>query len=146
MSRLASDQNATHWSRITDRSLAVAAHLLGWWKIRHIGSMPFPGVNNFQALPSPSRQQPPVRFNGTPKLVYVISEHFPESARLQEIALHIDNDERALRRLEVISVRFCFDAGCQFAVHEGFLYSDMGVGDVFVSTARARVALPCVRN
>src|ERR1700726_2154397 len=119
MPRLAADQDSTHWTRIADRRFAMASHFFGRRKIRHIGSMPFAGVNNLQPLPAPRRQQSPVRFNGPAKLGDVVTKHLAKSTRFQEIALHVDDHERAMSRLEFINIRFCVDTDCPFAGHEG---------------------------
>ena len=109
------------------RSLALASHLFGWRKVGHIGSMPFPGVNHLQAFRAPGRQQFPVRFDGAAKLGDIIAEHLAESAGFQKIALHVDDHERAMTRLEFINVRFRVDTDCPFTVHEGSSVESSGL-------------------
>jgi len=116
--RLPSDQYSAHWPKIADGSLAFAPHLLGRRKVSHIRSMPFPGVNHLQTLRAPRRKQLLVRLNRTAKLGNVIAKHLAESTRLQKVALHVDDYERAMSRLEFINIRFCVDTDYPFAVYE----------------------------
>jgi len=53
----------------------------------------------------------------TPRCLRIASRSEP--AGLQEIALHVDDHQRAVSRLEFINIRFCVDTDCPFAVHEG---------------------------
>src|SRR6185369_2816155 len=68
--------------------------------------VPFAGVQHLQPFLPPSREQFLVRLNRTAQLRYVVAEQLAESARFQEIALHVNDDQSARRRHELERVRF----------------------------------------
>jgi len=63
--------------------------------------VPLAGVDRQQPGGSPSDQQPLVGLNGLAQPGNVVAERLAETARLQEVALHIDEDERATGRGKV---------------------------------------------
>ena len=58
--------------------------------------MTLPRMENGQSRGAPGRQKPSVRFDRAPQLRDVVAEHFAEAARLEKIALHVDDQERAM--------------------------------------------------
>jgi hypothetical protein len=81
------------------RGRAAAADLLGRRQIGQIGPMALAGVHRQQTGGAPGRQQPTVRLDGPAQLRDVVAEHFAEAAGLEEIALHVDDQQRARIRL-----------------------------------------------
>ncbi len=71
--------------------------------------MPFPRVKHWQAERSPSGQQTAVGLDGPAELRHVVAEHLAEPAGLEEIALHVDDDERAMLGREVERIRLGCD-------------------------------------
>ncbi len=68
--------------------------------------MTFAGVENGKTGGAPGREQPSVWFNGAAQLRNVVAEHFAEAPGLEKIALHVDDQERALLRREREGVGF----------------------------------------
>ena len=91
----AAHQNAAHRAGVADRRRAAAADLLGRRQIAEVGPMAFARMENRKTGGAPRRQQLPVRLDGAPQLRNVVAEHFAEAARLEEIALHVDDQKRA---------------------------------------------------
>ena len=68
--------------------------------------MAFPRVDDAQAVLSPRGEQLAIGFDAPPELGDIIPQHFAESAWLQKIALHVDDQQGALRRLEIEGIGF----------------------------------------
>ena len=66
-------------------------------------------VHDRQAGGAPRGEQRLVRLDGAAQLRDVVAEHLAEAARLEEIALHVDDEQRGLRRDEFEGVRFGLD-------------------------------------
>ena len=60
--------------------------------------MAFARVHDGQGLGAPCRQQFPVGLDDPAQLRDVVAEHLAEAARLEEIALHVDDEQRAAFR------------------------------------------------
>jgi hypothetical protein len=58
--------------------------------------MALPSIERRKTGGSPGRQQPTVRFDCPAQLRYVVAEHFAKAARLEKVALHVDDQERAV--------------------------------------------------
>ena len=58
-----------------------------------------------------------IRCDGAAELRDVVLEHLAESARLEEIPLHIDRDQRAFGRYEIKWVGFRVDTQDLFTIH-----------------------------
>ena len=67
--------------------------------------MALPRVEDRKTGGAPRRQQPLVRFDGAAQLRNVVAEHFAKAAGLQKIALHVDDQERAMLGSERESIR-----------------------------------------
>ena len=76
--------------------------------------MAFPSMENSQTRGAPSLQKPPVRIDGAPQLRDVVTEHFAKAAWLEEIALHVDDQERAMggRERELVGFGCKVDGRC----------------------------------
>ena len=103
---LAAHQNAAHWAGVADGRGAAAANFLGRRQIGEVGSMTLARMENRKAGGAPRREKLLVWFDGAPQLRNVIAEHFAEAARLEKIALHVDDQERAMLWRERELVRF----------------------------------------
>jgi hypothetical protein len=66
-------------------------------------------VYHLKVFGPPSFQQLPIRLNRRANLRNIVAEHFSEASWLQEIALHIDDKQRAASWLEFISMGFCIN-------------------------------------
>ena len=97
LARLAANQNAAHGARIANGLRTVAPHLFGGRQVTQIGAVSFPSVQHHQARTSPSGEQLLVRLNGAAQLRDIIAEHFTKPTGLQEIPLHVDDQQGALR-------------------------------------------------
>ena len=63
-------------------------------------------VDDQQPGGAPRRQQSPVRLDRAAQLRHVVAEHLAEAAGLEEIALHVDDQQRAMGGRERERVRF----------------------------------------
>ena len=68
--------------------------------------MAFAGVHHRQALGAPGREQLSIGLDGPAQLRHIVAEHLAEAARLEKIALHVDDQQRAGRRGELERIRF----------------------------------------
>src|SRR4029077_7485280 len=80
--------------------------LLGWRQISEVRPVAFARMEDGQAGGPPRRQEPLVRAHGAAQLRDVVAKHFAKAARLEKIALHVDDQERAMRGRECELVRF----------------------------------------
>ena len=83
---------------IADAGRAAAADLLGRRQIGQVGPMALARVDDQQAGGAPGRQQAAVRLDRAAQLRHVVAEHFAEAAGLEEVALHVDDEQRAVLR------------------------------------------------
>ena len=90
---------------------ALAADLFGGRQIGEIRAVAFAGVDHRQPGGPPRGEQRLVRLDGAAELRDVVAEHLAEAARLEEIALHVDDEQRALRGDELERIRLGGDAG-----------------------------------
>ena len=102
----ASHQNAAHRAGVADRRGAAAANFLGRRQIGEVGPMALARMENGKSGGAPRRQKLAVRLDGAAQLRDVVAEHFAKAAGLEKIALHVDDQERAMLRRERELVRF----------------------------------------
>jgi len=57
-------------------------------------------MDHLQPRFAPRSEQAAIRLDGAAELRDIVAEHFAEPTGFEEIALHIDDDERALGGLE----------------------------------------------
>ena len=88
----------------------VHRRFFGRRQICQIRSMALSRVYNLQTSRSPRGEQFSIRIYGSAQLGDIVSQHFAKSARLEKIALHVDDEERTVRGLEFEFVRFRINA------------------------------------
>ena len=98
---LAAHQDAAHRTGVADAGGAAAADFLGRRQVGEVRAMALARVHHQQSGVAPRRQQPPVGLDGAAKLRHVVAEHFAEAARFQEVALHVDDQQRAMVGISV---------------------------------------------
>ncbi len=75
--------------------------------------MAFAGVHDLQAGLAPGGEQLAIGLDGAAKLRDVVAEHLAEPARLEEVALHIDDEQRTFGGHEFKRIRLGINAeGC----------------------------------
>src|ERR1700749_3143092 len=67
--------------------------------------MPFPGVNHAELCRPPSGEQLDVGLNRAPQLGDIVPQHLTESARLEKVPLHIDDQQRTAFRNKIKWIR-----------------------------------------
>jgi hypothetical protein len=107
---LTADQNAAHRTEISDGRFAASTDFLGGWQIGQIGAVPFAGVDDRQICLAPAFEQTAIRIDRAAELGDIVAEHFPKPARLEEVTLHVDDEERATGGLDFVGIRFGLDA------------------------------------
>ena len=81
-----------------------------------------------------------IGFDGGAQLRHVIAQHFAESAGLEEIALHVDDQQRACRRREFERIGFGFDSESLCRFHNHVVIALMNA----VESATAPKTPPCI--
>ena len=103
----AADQDAAHRARRRrSHGAARRAIFLAGGRSARSGRWPSRVWMTSSPAARARREQPAVRLDRAAQLRHVIAEHFAEAARLEEIALHVDDQQRAMRRRERELVRF----------------------------------------
>ena len=123
---LPADEDAPHRPGITDGGGAAPADFLCRRQIGKIGAVAFAGVDDLQAGGAPCGEQGFVWLDRAAELGDVVPQHFPEAAGLQKVALHIDDYQCGVGRIEVVGVRFGVHAQDSLAsiyAHNGGLLS-----------------------
>ena len=105
MAGLAADQDAPHRAGIADAQGRRAALDLGRRRVGQIGQMALAGVHDQHAGIARRIQHGRDRLHRARKLRDVVAERFAEAARLQEIALHVDDEKRRRRPVEIDRLR-----------------------------------------
>src|SRR5260370_39865329 len=59
---------------------------------------------------APGCEQPWIRFDGAAQPRHIVAKHFAETAGLKEVALHVDDQQCAVRRRKIVSIRLRPDA------------------------------------
>jgi hypothetical protein len=90
----AADQNPSHRARIADPHARRTARDLRRRRIGEIGQVPFAGVHHENSGVTCSLQHVGAGLDRTGRLRDIVAECLAEAAVLEEIALHVDNDER----------------------------------------------------
>ncbi len=90
----AANQDASHRTAGADAGGGIAALDLMRRRVRQIGPMPLAGVND-EEVQAPGRgKHRAARRHRRAQERNIVAERFAEAARLQKIALHVDNDIR----------------------------------------------------
>ena len=98
--RLPGDQDAAHRARVADPERRRAALSLCRVAVREIGAVAFLRVNHGNTRGAEAFDQPRDRRNDRLQQADVVAETRAEAARLDEVALHVDDDERGRLALE----------------------------------------------
>ena len=102
----AAHQNAAHRAGVADGRGAAAANFFDRRQIGEVRPMAFPRMEHRESGGAPRRQELLVRLDGAAQLRNVVAEHLAKAAGLEKIALHVDDQERAMLRRERKLVRF----------------------------------------
>ena len=76
-------------------------------QIAEIGAVSFAGVDDQHACLAPGFEQTAIRLDRAAELRDIVAEHLAETARLEEVALHVDDDQCRMRNIEFDSLRLC---------------------------------------
>jgi hypothetical protein len=76
----------------------------------------------------PNFEQSPVRLDRAPQLADIVAQHFSETSRFEEIALHVDDEESALGRPKFVGIRLSVDG------RTGSVGHDLGCSAVEISS------------
>ena len=107
---LAADEDAAHGAAVADAHRRRAALDLGARGIGHVGAMALARVDDGEAGVTGRAQQRTQGRNDPAQLGDVVAERLAEAAGLEEIALHVDDDEGALGRIDGDRARLCVDS------------------------------------
>jgi len=106
---LAADQDAAHGPGLPDAHRGRATLDLGRRGVGEIGAMPLARVDHEEAEAAGGVEHGAARRDGRGQSRDVVAQRFPEAARLQEITLHIDHDERGPIELDLDRTRLGVD-------------------------------------
>ena len=109
MPALAADEDAAHRARVADPHREPAAHLLRVREVGEIGTVAFTRMNDEESVPARGGEQGLDRRDRPPEEGYVVAERLAEAARIDEVALHVDDHQRAGARVELERIRLCLD-------------------------------------
>src|SRR5262245_9916299 len=94
MPGLAPHQNAAHRARCADAQRRIAALDLERVSVGQIRQVPFAGMDYEKASAPRGVEHPRTRLDRGLETRDIVAERRPEAPRLQEVALHVDDDER----------------------------------------------------
>ena len=100
VARLAADQDAAHRPGRADAHRGMPAFDLGFRGVGKIGAMSLAGVDDQHVGCSRSVEHGLAGRDRAAKQRDVVAERLPEAARLEEVALHVDDDQRGARQIE----------------------------------------------
>ena len=106
---LAADEDAPHRAGIADAHRGLAALELRLRRVGEIGAVPFARVDDQQSGGARGLEHRSARRDRAAEQRHVVAERFPEAARLEEVALHVDDDERGAGQVERDRFRFSLD-------------------------------------
>jgi hypothetical protein len=91
-------------------------------RITQIGTVAFAGVNHQRAVPAEGREHGTARLDRRLEAGYIVAECGAETAKLKKIALHVDDDEGGMGKVDIERHRLGFKADPGHAVPPfGFL-------------------------
>jgi len=79
--------------------------------------MTFPGMDHLETRRAPSYEKVLIRLDRPPQTRDIVAEHFPETAGLKKISLHVDYQKSGLSRVKLVNVRLSLDAYRAAQVH-----------------------------
>ena len=107
---LAANENAAHGALVADAHGRRAALDLGARCVRQIGAMTFTRVDDRQPVAAGGAQQLAQGRDDFGKLRHIVAERLAETAGLEEVSLHVDDDECRPPRVDDNGRRKCIDA------------------------------------
>ena len=105
MAGLAANEDAPHRAGIADPLARRAALDFCRRRIGEIGQMSLAGVDDQHAGVARRRQHRADRLHRARELRDIVAERFAKAARLHEVALHVDDDERGGGPVEIDRLR-----------------------------------------
>ena len=109
VTRLAANEDAAHRTVGADALFWIAAKDLKRRRIGQIGFVTFAGVDDQKAEAARRGEHRRAWPDRRPQPAHVIAERFAEAARLEKIALHVDDDQRGSFEIDRKRRRFGFD-------------------------------------
>jgi hypothetical protein len=97
---LAADQNAAHGSLIADAGRQMPAGEFGRRAVGQIRAVPLTGMDDEHVGGSAGLEDAPGGLDDCAQQRNVVAERFAETTRIDEVALHVDDDQRRRARLE----------------------------------------------
>ena len=110
MAVFAAHQNTTHRTLIADPVGEMSAGELGGRTVGQVRAVTFAGVDDEHSGGSGGLEDAPRRLNGTSQQRDVVAERLAESTRIDEVALHVDDQQRGGPRVEIKLVRLSGNA------------------------------------
>ncbi len=107
MTILATDQDAAHRPLVADLEREVAAYLLGRRQVGDVRAMALAGVDHQHAGGARGLQQIDVRLDRAAQQPDIVTQRIAEAARLQKVALHVDDHQRTMLRRKGEWIRLC---------------------------------------
>ena len=104
---LAADQDAALGARCADAQARIAPVELGGRAVRQVGDVPLPRVDHGEAHRPGGLQHLLERGDDGLQVADVVAERLAEAARLDEVALHVDDHQRGGGGVERERVRLC---------------------------------------
>ena len=86
---------------------AAAADLLRWRQVGKIRAVALTGMDHQAAGGAPSRQQGRVGFDRPAQMRDVVAEHFAKTTWLEEVTLHVDDQQCRRTQIQAVFVGFC---------------------------------------
>ncbi len=109
MAGLAADQNAAHRAGRADAGRRIAALDFQRRRVGQIGAMALAGMDHQHAVLARGLQHGADRLDRSRQQRHVVAERGAEAARLQKVALHVDDDERGSRHVDLNGIWLGFD-------------------------------------
>jgi hypothetical protein len=72
--------------------------------------MPLASMDDGQVSRPPGLKQAPIRLDGSAELRDIVAKHFSESSRLEKVSLHVDDEQGAVCKVDLIRVWFGLNA------------------------------------
>ncbi len=119
VARFAAHQDAAHGPDVADAGRAAPAHFLGGRQIGEIGPVALARMHREEPRGSPRRQDAFVGLDRAAQLRDIVAEHLAESAGLEKVSLHIDDQKRAMvgRQFKAIGLGGDFHDFVHFRIH-----------------------------
>ena len=107
--RLAAHEDTPHRPAIADARRQVSSPALRRRTVAQIGPVAFTRVDDRQAVTPERHEHPARRRHRAAKVPDVVAQHLAEAAALEEVALHVDDEQRGGRGVADELVRLGVD-------------------------------------